>query len=225
MPKDAFPHRLEPTFDAGRKCLDRVEKNQNVLGSDLPGWRKLEDWSLQVRRAASQPDGLSQAQGQMRPTILLADDDLSVRESLRKLLQSEQYEVVLAVDGKEAVDRFLADPNQFDLILTDLNMPLRNGWASIDRLLEVNPLLPVILLTGMPNQRELAEASQVNALVEKPIDVPALLHLIRELLAEISQGQLHRLPRKETLFHYVRAYDGFSEHQQTYPYSHWGLNE
>ena len=225
MPKDAFPHRLELTFDAGRKCLDLVEKYQKVLGYDLPGWRKREDWPLQVRRPGSQQDGLSQAQGQMRPTILLADDDLSVRESLRKLLQTEQYEVVLAVDGKEAVDRFLADPNQFDLILTDLNMPLRNGWASIDRLLEVNPLLPVILLTGMPNQRELAEASQVSALVEKPIDVPALLHLIRELLAEISQGQRHRLPRKETLFHYVRAYDGFSEQQQTNPYSHWGLNE
>jgi two-component system, cell cycle sensor histidine kinase and response regulator CckA len=161
----------------------------------------------------------------MRPTILLADDDRAVRESLRKLLHTEQYEVVLAVDGKEAVEKFLADPKQFDLILTDLNMPLRNGWASMDRLLEVKPFLPVILLTGMVNQRQLAETSQVSALVEKPINVPALLHLIRELLAEITRGQLHRLPPKQRRFHYVPAYDAFPTRPQTDPYAHWGLNE
>jgi CheY-like chemotaxis protein len=160
----------------------------------------------------------------MRPKLLLVDDELSIRESLRKLLQAEQYEVVLAVDGKEAVDKFRGDPTHFDLVLTDLNMPVRNGWASIDRLLEVNPLLPIVLFTGMPNQRDLAESSRVSALVEKPIDVPAFLSLIRELLAG-QRSQLPELALGRQPFQYLHSNQNFGKERSGDPYSHWGLNE
>jgi CheY-like chemotaxis protein len=158
----------------------------------------------------------------MQPKILLVDDEPSIRESLRKLLQAEEYDVVLAADGREAVDKFGGDPTHFDLVLTDLNMPVRNGWASVDRLLEVNPLLPIIVFTGMPNQRELAEASAVTALVEKPIDVPALLHLMRKLLAG---PQLQGLLRQRHPFHYIPSRHELGNEYRADPYAHWGLNE
>ena len=73
-------------------------------------------------------------------------------------------------------------------------MPLKNGWATMDRLLEVNPSLPVLIVTGQPNQDELAEAAGVSALVEKPIDVPALLQLIHKLLRETGRVSNSRAP-------------------------------
>jgi len=161
----------------------------------------------------------------MRPRLLLADDDLSIRQSLRKLLQNEQYDVVLAANGKEAVEVFQHDPAQVDLVLTDLNMPLRNGWASINRMLEVKPLLPIILLTGMSNQREWAETSHARALVEKPIDVSALLGLIHELLAETKRAEADGCPPRRLGFHYVPGDMSLDKSQPIGPYSAWGLNE
>lgn len=110
--------------------------------------------------------------------VLVADDDESVRASLRKLLRGEGYQVVSVANGAEAVKTFRLEQDQIDLLLVDLNMPMKNGWATVDRLLEVNPSLPVLIVTGPPNQYELAEAAGVSALVEKPIDVPALLQLM-----------------------------------------------
>ena len=89
--------------------------------------------------------------------VLVADDDESVRESLRKLLHGEGYQVILAVNGAEAVAAFRREQARIDLLLVDLNMPLKNGWATLDRLREVNPSLPVFILTGMSHQSELAE--------------------------------------------------------------------
>ena len=89
--------------------------------------------------------------------------------------------------------------------LVDLNMPLKNGWATLDRLIEVNPSLPVLIVTGQPNQFELAEAAGVSALVEKPIDVPALLLLIQELLAGPAESRLLPAGHREFPFQHLRA--------------------
>jgi CheY-like chemotaxis protein len=161
--------------------------------------------------------------------VLVADDDESVRESLCKLLHGEGYDVVSAANGAEAVQTFRREQDQIDLLLVDLNMPLRNGWATLDRLLEVNPSLPVLIVTGQPNQYELAEAAGVSALVEKPIDVPALLQLIQKLLDGPVESLLRRAGHRELPFHLVRA-AGFgsrysSTEQNVTPYTHGGLNE
>jgi len=161
----------------------------------------------------------------MKPRVLLVDDDWSIREALSKLLRAEQYEVILAADGKEAVDLFRDDPAHFDLVLADLNMPLRNGWASVDRLLELNSLLPIVILTGMSHQRELAEAAKVSALVEKPIDVPAFLNLLRELVADIEACEFEDVRRRGHRFHYIPPNHDRGSQMPLDPYSHWGLNE
>lgn len=160
--------------------------------------------------------------------VLVADDDASVRESLRKVLHSEGYEVVSAVNGAEAVELFRREQDRIDLLLVDLNMPLKNGWATLDRLIEVNPSLPVLIVTGQPNQYELAEAAGVSALVEKPIDVPALLQLIKELLPEPVESHRQRAGHRSS-FHHLRAAGYVSRNlwtqQKVISHSHWGLNE
>jgi CheY-like chemotaxis protein len=124
------------------------------------------------------------AKARQMPTqrILLVDDEHSIREGLGKVLSAENYEVVLAENGQQAVSKQGAE--RIDLLLLDLHLPAKDGWAVLKWVAEVNPSLPVILITGRPNQRRLAEQAGADALMEKPLDVPLLLQTIRELLDE-----------------------------------------
>jgi len=161
--------------------------------------------------------------------MLVADDDASVRESLCKLLSGEGYDVIGLANGAEAVERIRLDQKRVDLLLLDLNMPLKNGWATLDRLREIDPSLPVLIVTGQPNQFELAEAAGVSALVQKPIDVPALLQLIKKLLAAPVGTGLPHTSHCKFPFQLLSAASYISRHswaeQNVAPSSHWGLNE
>lgn len=127
----------------------------------------------------------------MKKTILIVDDDDAIRESLRKLLQAEGYDVRLAANGREGLDQF--DPANVDLLLLDLNLPQKSGWDLFERFSSMNPLIPIIIITGRDNQYKLAAAAGVGALMEKPLDVPLLLQTITALLAEPAETRLKRL--------------------------------
>src|SRR2546425_967222 len=118
----------------------------------------------------------------MTKRILLVDDERSIREALRKSLRAENYEVVLAENGQEAIEKHGAE--RIDLLILDLNMPVKNGWATLEWLADVNPLLPVVIITGRSNQSALAETAGAGALMEKPLHVLLLLPTGRELLEE-----------------------------------------
>ena len=110
------------------------------------------------------------------------DDERSIRESLSKILGAENYEVVLAENGHEAIEKHGAQ--RIDLLILDLNMPVKNGWDTLEWLVKIDPVLPVVIITGRSNQRALAETAGADALMEKPLDVPLLLQTIRELMDE-----------------------------------------
>src|SRR3954471_22187782 len=118
----------------------------------------------------------------MTNRILLVDDERAIRESLGKILRAESYEVVLADNGEEAIQKHAAE--RIDLLILDLNMPVKNGWLTLRSLVEGNPLLPIIIITGRANQRILAEKGGADVLMEKPLDVRLLLQTIRNLLSE-----------------------------------------
>jgi two-component system response regulator MprA len=118
-------------------------------------------------------------------TVLLVDDDPAVRESLRRVLESEEYEVTLASNGKEALARvFQVAP---DLVLLDLNIPAQNGWEVLRRIRGVHPALPVIIITARPNQQDEAAAYRANSLMEKPLDLPVLLESIAALIDQAQR--------------------------------------
>ena len=114
--------------------------------------------------------------------ILLVDDERSIRESLSKILGAENYEVVLAENGHEAIEKHGAQ--RIDLLILDLNMPVKNGWDTLEWLVKIDPVLPVVIITGRSDQRALAETAGADALMEKPLDVSLLLQTIRELMDE-----------------------------------------
>jgi DNA-binding NtrC family response regulator len=126
----------------------------------------------------------------MTKRILLVDDERSIRESLSKILRAENYEVVLAENGQGAIEKHGAE--RIGLLILDLNMPVVNGWVALDWLAAVNPLLPVIIITGRSNQRALAETAGADVLMEKPLDVPLLLQTVRELMDEPMESRARR---------------------------------
>src|SRR5215813_5540097 len=124
----------------------------------------------------------------MKKKILLADDDNAVRESLGRVLESENYEVLLARTGREAVRHFTAGPP--DLVLLDLNMPDKDGWEAFDLMEKMHPLVPTIIITARPHQHQRANGVGIDALMEKPLDLRLLLDTIKQLLDESDEQRL-----------------------------------
>lgn len=139
--------------------------------------------------------------------ILLVDDDAGVRGSLGNLLVSEGFLVIPAVDGQQALE--LIKTTSIELVLLDLNMPRKNGWEAFERLSSEYPLVPVIIVTARPNQLFTALGAGAGALLEKPLNIPTLLHTIETLLAEPDETRLARLAGRATDFHYSAAQPPF----------------
>ncbi len=149
------------------------------------------------------PDGMAPASHPTGGCILLVDDDPSVRESLRELLTGEGYTVVPAENGDQALE--LVNQSPIDLVLLDLNMPSKNGWDTFEALTNGHPFIPVIIVTARPNQYFMALNAGAGALMEKPMDIPALLQTMEKLLAESAERRLQRLVGQNPEFHFKPA--------------------
>ncbi len=135
--------------------------------------------------------------------ILLVDDDPGIRSSLGVVLEQEGYCVLPAANGQQALE--LAAANPFELTVLDLNMPVKNGWDTFERLSWEHPLMPIVLITARSNQLFTALGAGVGALLEKPLEIPVFLRTIARLLAEPTETQLARLCGTTVEFTYARS--------------------
>src|SRR2546423_7222826 len=136
----------------------------------------------------------------MKPKILLVDDDPSIREMVGRVLEEQGFLVLPAGNGVEALE--LAAVTEIDLILLDLNLPVKNGWDTFEQITSRNPLVPVIIITARPNQLFPALAAGAGALMEKPLDFPKLLDTISSLLCESAEVRLSRIAGRAAEFHF-----------------------
>ena len=119
-------------------------------------------------------------------TILLAEDDESVRGLVRNVLEKQGYTVIEAVDGADAVKRFMENRETIDLLLFDLIMPRMNGKEAYDEIKQWRPGLKVIFASGYAPDivREKMCFETGIVMISKPIMLNALLKKIRTLLDE-----------------------------------------
>ena len=127
----------------------------------------------------------------MKKCLLVVDDDPSVRKSLKRVLDGAGYYVLQASDGRDA-EKQLANP-RIDLLILDLNMPHRNGWAVLEDVSAGYPFLPIIVISGMEDPDDALGLPVLAELMQKPIEAPALLHKIEELLDETPEARLSRV--------------------------------
>lgn len=142
---------------------------------------------------ASKPDKARDFSPPKQKTILIADDEINIRESLAVVLREENYTVRLAENGRVAVREFLDGPPA--LILLDLNMPDTDGWKAFDVIARLAPDVPVIVITARPGQARRAAEAGIDMLLEKPLDIPVLLETIRTLLASPETSSFARVLR------------------------------
>src|SRR5262245_27348805 len=126
-----------------------------------------------------------------RPVILAVDDELGVREVFQLILE-EDYEVVLAADGRSALEVVNARP--VDLVLLDLLMPGESGLAVLEELSRRSARLPVIVVTAVDTAAPAVAAMKLGAVdyVTKPFEEQELVDLVRRTLAERSGLGDHR---------------------------------
>jgi CheY-like chemotaxis protein len=114
--------------------------------------------------------------------VLVVDDDQVLREVLSKTLAFWGYHVTQAANGHEAWTLFLT--NSYDLVITDLNMPLMNGWELSRLIKERSPNTPVMVVSGSCDETNWEKTNMrcVDALILKPFKLKEIEGTVRRLL-------------------------------------------
>jgi signal transduction histidine kinase len=134
--------------------------------------------------ATSAPAGRHLRPRQADLRVLVADDELPVRQAARAVLERVGYRVVLAADGREALQLFTAAPDSFDCALIDLTMPFLSGAEVLAELHRVRPELPVVLTSGY-SEHEVSELIGVGRpliFLQKPWRAASLLTMLDRVL-------------------------------------------
>src|SRR2546421_7287992 len=128
--------------------------------------------------------------GTRRPTILIIENEVSNRILIERVLSTRGYRCVSAANGREALN--ILDQEQVDLILTDLSMPVLDGYRTT-QLIRERPALanvPIVAVTAYALNDENEAAMQIgcNEYLTKPFKPRQLLEVVDRLL---PQGQIH----------------------------------
>ena len=138
--------------------------------------------------------------------ILLAEDEEALRALTARALTDSGHEVVTAVDGADALDIVTREGGRFDLLLTDIKMPLMDGIALALSVARDYPAIIILLMTAYADQRE--RASDLDALIHDVILKPFTLAEIKasKLFADsplVRQGRLSVAPLTKAQFQYL----------------------
>lgn len=115
-------------------------------------------------------------------TILIIDDEKAIRKTLSEILSYEGYKIDEAGDGEEGLKKF--KEKTYDVVLCDIKMPKLDGIEFLDRVREVNPDIPVIMISGHGTIETAVEAVKKGAYdyISKPPDLNRLLITIRNAM-------------------------------------------
>ncbi|WP_076865304.1 response regulator [Bradyrhizobium mercantei] len=117
--------------------------------------------------------------------VLIADDEDSMRSLVARAIAMDGHETVTAQDGAEALEVLTRDEGAFDLLLTDIQMPVMDGIALALTAARDFPALKILLMTGFAHQRERASGLEaiVHDVVTKPFSVADIRTAVADALA------------------------------------------
>ena len=115
--------------------------------------------------------------------ILFVDDEPALVELGQKMLENFGYSVTIRMDPVRALALFKADPSMFDMVITDITMPVMTGDQLAAALLNIRPDLPIIVCTGFSERmnKEKAQEMGVRGFLDKPFSLDTLLSTVREI--------------------------------------------
>jgi len=117
--------------------------------------------------------------------ILIVDDEETIRDLLKQLLELNDYKTVLASNGMEALEIYKNHGASIDLIITDLGLPMMNGRELGEAVKALNPDAKMIITTGFVGQEKFDELMRVGfmEIIRKPFDIRQVILSIKKALA------------------------------------------
>ncbi len=126
--------------------------------------------------------------------ILLTEDDEAVRSFVKRALELDGHSVEAVEDGGQAVECLTREKGAYDLLLSDIKMPVMDGIALALQSARDYPDLPILLMTGFADQRERANGldSLVHDVVTKPFSLADIRKSVRDALTGAMPDQRRR---------------------------------
>src|SRR5258708_8875232 len=117
--------------------------------------------------------------------ILIAEDEESIRSLVARALRQDGQEVVTANDGAEALDVLVREKSAFELLLTDIRMPVMDGIALALAAARDHPAVTILLMTGYADQRERAHGldALIHDVITKPFSLATMRAAVNEALS------------------------------------------
>jgi CheY-like chemotaxis protein len=180
----------EKYFEMLRASIERAEQVTAQLVAQAGG----------TNRKRLLPSGLEQrfdealiagAPNQCKHSILVVDDEPMALELLHGVLTDAGYEVAVAQSGFESLDLFRRDTHAFDLILTDLSMPLMDGEETFERLRQMSPTVNVVLMAGFVDSGRLEKMMNngLSGFVGKPFAPVEILAVVTSVISAADQSK------------------------------------
>ena len=170
---------------AGKIPAIRVGRQWRFRKADIDAWLTSQQASSASASAdlPTMPSPVAAHTGE-RPRVLVVDDEASIRDLLSQTLALADYEVDVAADGSEALDRMKTQA--YNLLVTDLRMPGLDGMSVINEARRMNSRLPVIVITGFSTEAAAIDAANigVSGYLTKPFKVPKVLEVAARALGE-----------------------------------------
>ena len=122
----------------------------------------------------------------MHERILIVEDQVEVREALRDLFTTAGYEVTVAKDGYDAIEKAVSE--NYHVVTMDVKMPRMNGIRATDLLRERRPSVPVVIISGYLGDgfeyRKTLEAMGVRYFLEKPVNMSDAIEAIKRAIED-----------------------------------------
>lgn len=123
-------------------------------------------------------------------TVLLVEDEEQVLVLAKSMLKTLGFDVVVAVNGKEALDVYQSKASEITMVLTDIGMPVMNGYEMIHELKKLNPELPVVISSGFGEVDVTSQIArkEIAGLISKPFNFKQLQEVLKSVLEGHSEN-------------------------------------
>ena len=125
--------------------------------------------------------------------ILIAEDEEGLRSLVARALSQDGHAVMTANDGAEALDLLTREQGAFELLLTDIRMPIMDGIALALAAARDHPHVAILLMTGYADQRERASGldALIHDVIAKPFSLATIRGAVKDAIAAASTRQVH----------------------------------
>ena len=139
-----------------------------------------------------------------RTKILIVEDDPNLGQILNEYLEAKNYNIRLAIDGEDGLQKFLEDPN-WDIILLDVMMPKKDGFSLAKDIRKVNQDIPIIFLPAKSQKDNVIKAFNLGAddYLTKPFSIEELVARIKAVMKRVPKKKVIKLPEKFKISDYV----------------------